>query len=217
MKKVGLMVIGLCLAALSQWTVADPIGPNCGTCQGSIYTLSYGGSPLPDADPLHETFRIMLTINTSGYNGGPLLTTFLDSAAIKVSSSVFAASLFSAPGGLANWALIPGGISSGGCDGSGGGFECASYIGPGAGVALGGTLSWVFDITVDNGLLNTALSGSTIKARYVNSSDSKVGDLVSEEITLQRGTVQAVPEPQSLALLGLGLFGLALFGRKRNA
>ena len=48
---------------------ADPIGPDCGTCQGSIYTLEYSGSPIATTSTT-ETFRITLTIDTSGYNGG---------------------------------------------------------------------------------------------------------------------------------------------------
>ena len=64
--------------------------------------------------------------------------------------------------------------------------------------------------TVANGKLFTDPLQSSIKARYVNGDGVKVGDLVSENITLQTGgcpptvcTPQIfVPEPATLALLG---------------
>jgi len=205
---------------------ADPIGPDCtnNSCNGGIYTLSYDGTALPDGDPLHETFRIALSADTSGVTGVVPTATAIDAVAIKVSSSVFAASLFSAPGGLGNWMLLAGGIDASGCSGSGSGFECAKWVGGGVGAAIGGTLDWVFDITVDNGDLNTSLLGSSIKARYVNSNDEKVGALVSEEITLQNsssssgGTSGSIPEPNSsgLALFGMGLLGATLWLRRRS-
>lgn len=228
MKKFAGFLAVLSLGALSFGAVADPIGPTCftdptnDTCQGSLYALTYSGTALPDSDPLTETFRIFLDINTTGYNGGGA---FLDQVAIKVSSSFVDATLFSAPGGTGLWAEVDGGIDANGCSGSGSGFACANFIStspPGVPVP-DGTYEWAFDITVLNGTLITTALGSSIKARYVDANDRKVGDLVSENITLQTGgcppTVcipQQIPEPTTLALLGIALLGAGFVGTGRR-
>ncbi len=223
------------LAVLSQFAAADPIGPDCPTCNGGIYTLSYDGTALADTDTAHETFRITLNIDTSGVTAVVPTATAIDAVAIKVASSVFNATLFSAPDGTTSWALVPGGISAIGCDGNGSGFDCADWIASGVGTAIGGTLDWIFDVTMDNGALFTLADEASIKARYVDSSGAKVGNLVSEAITLQNsssstsggtsgssstsgGASGTVPEPNSSGLVFLGLGAvLASFLMRRRA
>ena len=191
------------------------------TFQGTIWSLSYSGIALADADPLHETYRIALGVDTNGYIG---TGSFLDQVALKVSSSLVSASLFSAPGGTGAWSLASGGLNANGCSGSGGGFECAnslSILNSGKGVAInpgngvGVDYSWVFDLTMDNGALITSSLGDSVKARFVDSSGYKVGDLVSEGITL---TITPIPEPETYAMLlaGLGLMGFVARRRQRK-
>jgi len=185
---------------------ADPIGPSCGTCQGSIYTLEYGGTPISTTGTT-ETFRITLTIDTSGYNGGG---TKLNAVAVKVSSMLVSMSLFDAPGGVGAWNTWMGGLNATGCSGSGSGFDCA-YAGNTGVTVPNGTYSWVFDLEMNTGALFTTANSSSIKARYIDASGEKVGALVSENITLQ-----LIPEPTSAALLGGGLLALAITRRHRG-
>lgn len=227
----GGIVVAIFVALAFSNARADPIGgpdSTCGTCQGARYQLAFSGAAEPDADPLTQTFLIFLGIDTSTYNGGPLASTWLDDVAIKVSSKFEDATLVAAPTGASNWTEIDGGISNAGCDGNGGGFMCADFnhVAPFTplnrpGVALGGVLVWEFSVTVLNGdLTGTGLNGSVVKARYVDTEDGKVGALVSENLTLQRGGLtitptSTVPEPAPFALAGLGLLGLAFIRRKK--
>jgi hypothetical protein len=59
---------------------------------------------------------------------------------------------------------------------------------------------------VDNGTLFTGPGEASIKARYVDANGNKVGDLVSEKIT--------VPEASATVLLGMALVGVGLLTRK---
>ena len=215
---IALIAVGGLLLASAGPAVADPIGPICGTCQGSTYQLTYSGSAEPEnGDLLHESFLISLIIDTSGYTGGG---SFLHDVAIKITANFNggeSASLFLAPSG--SWALggLNTGIDAGGCSGAGGGFVCAEHSGSGETVP-NGTYTWIFDVTIDNGTLLTGLLEASVKARYVDASGLKIGDLVSENITLQvdDGLPLPVPAPATVILLGLGMLGLGVGVRLRR-
>jgi hypothetical protein len=145
--------------------------------------------------------------------------------ALKVSSSVYAVSLVSAPVAAADWSITGGGISASGCSGSGAGFECVnslSVLNGGKGVAInkgngvGVDYSWVFDVTVENGKLLT--SDDSIKARFVTGTGAKVGALVSENINLSvvNTPVTPVPEPETYAMLLAGLGLMAGMARRQK-
>ena len=80
----ALLVAGLFLIVPA---LADPIGGSGSTfftCQGSMYTLSYSGTALPDLDLLNETYRVTLTIDTGAYTGGAPISTLLPARSVRV-------------------------------------------------------------------------------------------------------------------------------------
>jgi len=201
--RYSLAAAGLALLAAATPAGANPIGPpplSCpnNTCQGSIYELTYSGSPI-SSTATTQTFEITLSISPSGYTGGGA---FIDNVAPKVSSSVSTGSLVSAPGSVGDWTVFLSGINAGGCSMAGSGFVCAGDAPPpnAAPLPFAGTYTWVFDLTIPTGSLLTGANAASIKVRYSDASGHKVGTLVSEPITLE-----VIPEPSTLLLVGIGL------------
>lgn len=203
---LGLLMGSVLVLGAASSANATPIGPSCGTCQGSIYDLTYSGSPIATTATT-ETFRITYTIDTTGYDGGG---SFIDAVALKVASFFVDASLVSAPNGVAAWTEMRGGLNNAGCSGSGSGFDCVMVT---ASVDLplvpNGTYTWVFDVEVPTGTLFVGLDEASVKARYITLEGGvrrKAGALVSENITL------SIPEPGFAILAALA----ALLGARRS-
>jgi hypothetical protein len=179
---------------------AGTIGPDCNSCDGGIYTLSYSNLQTSGGT---TTLDVLLSIDASNVSATLGATAYVRDVAVKVSSSLntSASSLTHAPVNLVSWSMVQGGLNAGGCSGAGSGYACAAWMGSGPGVAAGnGTLDWTFHLSIPSGALITSPLGDSIKVRYVNSSAAKIGSLVSEGITLSE-----IPEPSTYALCALGL------------
>jgi hypothetical protein len=195
----------------AQTATADPIGPVCDTCQGSIYELLYDPTPV-GTTATSTIYEITLRIDTTGYTGTGVR---IDDVAFKVSANLNGQTLLDAPGGVGNWTALFGGINAAGCQGnSSSGFGCATSDSTSvATLPFAGIYEWVFNAFVPlSESLKTDPFDASIKARYVDANGIKVGDLVSEGITLQ-----VIPEPGTALLLLGGLAGLSGFGRSRRS
>jgi hypothetical protein len=208
MFKKLLFLLSLCLFGSLASAKADTIGPTgCGSCLGSAYTLTYSPTSNPDI------FDIFLKVDTSATT---LSGDFLNAVAPKVSSSFTSVAFVSGPFGT----VQGGGLSSGGCNGSGSGFFCSG--GTGLAIGSGKVYNWEWAITLASpGDLFTASDEASIKASFVTPAGGNAG-ITSEDITLQPGGTPPppptpVPEPSTLLLLGTGVLSAAGILRRRLA
>lgn len=197
----------LLLALMALPVLATPIGPICSSCQGGIYDLDYllvasGGGV--------EVYNFTLTIDTTQYSGGG---TYISDVAVKPASSINWVNLLSAPGGISQWITQFGALNANGCDYSGSGFVC-STDGLTAPVS-NHNFAWVWQASIPAGTLLDGNNEASVKVRYADANDIKVGGLVSEPITMDPSN--PVPESATVWLAGLGLVLVACFRRHRGA
>lgn len=193
---------------------ADPI--SCGTpCFGMTFTLTY-------TEITPTQFSIDYTLNTTGSTLPA--TDWVQAVSFKPASSILATSAFVSTSAPGIWSGQLGGLNSGGCDGSGSGYICAS---DGTSALLdGSTYDWIFTINVANASdwLLTA-GAASIKANFNGPGQCANGCLVSQDITLQQsssgsssGSSGTISEPNSsvLSLMGVGILLAAMWMRRRS-
>ena len=231
MRKTGfLLILAIAAALLSSPAFAGTVGPNCGTCNGGIYSLTYTFAGVDSHG--NNLVDVTLTIDTNhildpAYN--PDATAFaagapirIDNVAVKVSSSIVGGVLTQAPGGVNDWIVFSGGINNSGCNTpkNGNGFDCADASSlNGAPVVPTSPLVWVFQLTLpQDTVVALGPDGASIKARYVDKSGNHIGSLVSTDITLTlTPPLTQVPEPGSMTLLGAGLLAVGGLLRRRGS
>jgi hypothetical protein len=108
---------------------------------------------------------------------------------------------------------VPGGLNSGGCDGSGAAFTCFDFS-PNIAIssAVAGELK--FDIKAASGAFDFASALPHLKIDWTTSSttDDAVGDLYSQDIPLRGG----VPEPATWGMMIMGAFAMGAALRQRR-
>lgn len=170
--------------------------------------LGAGGGP--------NQWLVMYTADMTSFNNqvgnAANWDTYINAVAFKVGVDVVGAEVVATTvaGGTAPWnpVVLSGWMSGSGLGCSSGSSDaiCADAIAAVAPLTTGNAYTWTFLITTAGGV--PTVYGQPIRAEFMNGAGQHSG--------LLSLTTAQVPEPTSMMLLGLGLFGASLVARKRR-
>ena len=175
------------------------------TITDSALNVVYMASVGTDASDPAGTQDVTLTIDATGFSQG---SGFLTAVAMQFTGAT-SVTLESAPGGTSAWTAIqPGGLNSGGCNGVGS-FACTQNLTANLPIPANGVYTFVFEVT---GLTSNS---ADVKAAYNAAADNSGQNLGLTSMGISLAPPVSTPEPGTLSLLGMGMFGLVAIARRR--
>lgn len=189
-------------------------------CGGDCFGATYSLVVLQD-NAATNNYKATLTISMGTYTGGAGYPT-IGAVDFKPEGTITSQTLTSAPTALANWSslIANNGQAAGNCQNGNGKFICAYDPGNNSLSIANNTTyvwSWDFSMTGDYGFGHLGVNYAPLDDSCKRGQTTVLDCSDGKNLSIEQGAPpdRKVPEPAAMLLLGVGLFSLGFWGRKR--